>query len=125
MTESGAIPHTSDVDPASRRDFLYLVTGSVAAVGVGGVAWPFIDQMNPDAATVAAAGPVDIDVSQIQPGQRVVALWSARPVFVVNRPKAALDELGNPKLLAQLRDPDSREWQQPPYAANWHRRAVA
>jgi ubiquinol-cytochrome c reductase iron-sulfur subunit len=107
--------------PASRRDFLYLVTGSVAAVGVGAVAWPLIDEMNPDAATVAAAGPIDIDVSQIQPGQRVVALWSERPVFVVNRPQAALDQLRDPKLLAQLRDPDSSEWQQPPYTVNWHR----
>ncbi len=110
-----------EVEPASRRDFLYLVTGSVAAVGVGATAWPFVAQMNPDAATVAAAGPIDIDVSQIQPGQRVVALWSARPVFVVNRPQAALDQLRDPKLTAQLRDPNSREWQQPPYAANWHR----
>ena len=27
------------------------IVASVAAVGVGAVAWPFIDQMNPDAAT--------------------------------------------------------------------------
>ena len=121
MTNSSTMAHASDVDPASRRDFLYLVTGSVAAVGVGAVAWPFIDQMNPDAATVAAAGPIDIDISQLQPGQRIVALWSARPVFVVSRPQPALEELRNPKLLSQLRDPDSREWQQPPYASNWHR----
>ena len=121
MTDARTISHGADADPASRRDFLYLVTGSVAAVGIGAAAWPFIAQMNPDAATVAAAGPVDIDISQLQPGQRVVALWAARPVFVVNRPKEALDELRNPKLLGQLRDPDSQELQQPPYAANWHR----
>jgi ubiquinol-cytochrome c reductase iron-sulfur subunit len=121
MTDARTISHGADADPASRRDFLYLVTGSVAAVGIGVAAWPFIAQMNPDAATVAAAGPVDIDISQLQPGQRVVALWAARPVFVVSRPKEALDELRNPKLLGQLRDPDSQELQQPPYAANWHR----
>ena len=121
MTTSKTFSDKLETAPASRRDFLYLVTGSVAAVGVGAAAWPFIDQMNPDAATVAAAGPIDIDVSQIQPGQRVVALWSARPVFVVNRPQAALERLRDPKLLAQLRDPDSLERQQPPYAANWHR----
>ena len=33
----------------NRRDFLFLATGAVAAVGVGAVAWPLIDQMNPDA----------------------------------------------------------------------------
>ena len=55
----------------ARRDFLFLMTGSVAAVGVAALAWPFIDQMNPDEATIAAAGPVDIDISQLQPGQRI------------------------------------------------------
>jgi ubiquinol-cytochrome c reductase iron-sulfur subunit len=108
-------------EPGTRRDFLYLVTGSVVGVGIAATLWPFIDQMNPDSATIAAAGPIDIDVSQIQPGQRVVALWAARPVFVVNRPAAALDELKDPHLLTQLRDPDSRELQQPAYAANWSR----
>ena len=83
----------SDQPDAARRDFLYLVTGSVAAVGVAATLWPFIAQMNPDAATMAAAGPVDIDISQIQPGQRVVTLWAQRPVFVVKRGQKALDEL--------------------------------
>ena len=105
----------------TRRDFLYLTTGAVGAVGVVGLAWPFIDQMNPDAATIAAAGPVDIDISQLQEGQRIVTLWAARPVFVVRRPKSALDELKEPKLLNQLRDPNSEVWQQPTYARNWSR----
>jgi len=105
----------------SKRDFLFLMTGSLAAVGTAATIWPFIDQMNPDAATIAAAGPVDIDIQQLQPGQRVVALWAARPVFVVKRPEPALEELKNPKLLDGLRDPNSQEPQQPAYAANWSR----
>jgi ubiquinol-cytochrome c reductase iron-sulfur subunit len=122
MTMTSSTPSDAPhPDAGSRRDFLYLVTGSVAAVGTAALVWPFIDQMNPDAATIAAAGPVDIDISQIQPGQRIVTLWAARPVFVVNRPQAALDELKDPKLLAQLRDPDSQNMQQPAYAANWSR----
>jgi ubiquinol-cytochrome c reductase iron-sulfur subunit len=107
-------------EPA-RRDFLYLVTGSVAAVGAALTVWPFIDQMNPDAATIAAAGPVDIDIGQIQEGQRVVTLWAQRPVFIVRRPEAALKELQDSKLVSQLRDPNSDNWQQPEYARNWHR----
>ena len=77
--------------------------------------------MNPDAATEAAAGPVDIDISQLQPGQQVVVLWSSRPVFVVHRPPEALDALRTPALLALLSDPDSTVRQQPDYATNWHR----
>jgi ubiquinol-cytochrome c reductase iron-sulfur subunit len=105
----------------SKRDFLFLMTGSLATVGVAATVWPFIDQMNPDAATIAAAGPVDIDIQQLQPGQRVVALWAARPVFVVKRADAALEELKNQKLLDGLRDPNSEEPQQPAYATNWSR----
>ncbi len=107
--------------PKSRRDFLYLTTGSVAAIGAAATLWPMIDQMNPDAATIAAAGPVDIDVSQIQPGQRVVTLWAARPVFIVHRTPEALKELQDTKLTSQLRDPNSDNMQQPEYAKNWHR----
>ena len=122
MTESfsGRAAGHEPAHPA-RRDFLYLTTGSVAAVGVAALAWPFIDQMNPDAQTIAAAGPVDIDVTQIQPGQRIVMLWSARPVFVVRRTPEALKTLQDAKLTAQLRDPDSDNLQQPEYAKNWHR----
>jgi len=119
-TSTETVSHAGETD-WGRRNFLYVVTASVAAVGTATTLWPFIAQMNPDAATIAAAGPVDIDITQIQPGQRVVALWAARPVFVVRRGKEALDELRNPKLLAQLRDPNSENWQQPPYAANWSR----
>ncbi len=82
----------------SRRDFLYVATAATAAVGVAATAWPFIDQMNPDAATVAAGGPVDIDLRQVHPGQQLVVLWSSRPVFVVNRTKAALEALQSPQL---------------------------
>src|SRR5208282_6544910 len=87
---------TAPVEPPSRRDLLYLATGSVVAVGAAITIWPFIDLMNPDAATIAAAGPVDIDVSQIQEGQRVVTLWAARPVFVVRRSSEALNSCKTP-----------------------------
>src|SRR5437660_11853613 len=116
------IPTVAGHSPQSgRRDFLYLVTGSVAAVGTAALIWPFIDQMNPDAAPIAAAGPVEIDVSQIQPGQRLVTLWASRPVFIVHRTPESLKELQDPKLLGQLRDPNSENPQQPEYARNWHR----
>src|SRR5271167_2471001 len=102
---------TTQAQSASRRDFLYLATGSVAAVGAALTMWPLIDEMNPDAVTVAAAGPVDVDVTHIEPGQRVVILWAARPVFIVRRTPESLQQLQDPKLLSQLRDPSSDNWQ--------------
>ena len=120
-TPSEAFMATAPGGSPSHRDFLYLATGSVAAAGVAAMIWPLVDQMNPDAATMAAARPVNIDISQIQPGQRIVALWASRPVFGVNRPQTALDEPRVPKLIARLRDPNCENLQQPAYAANWSR----
>jgi ubiquinol-cytochrome c reductase iron-sulfur subunit len=104
--------------PQSRRDFLYIATGALAAVGAAATAWPLIDQMNPDADTLAHGGPFDVDLGPIEPGQQIVVKWREHPVFIVRRTPAAVKRLSDPKLLARLRDPSSQERQQPPYAAN-------
>src|SRR5215475_7862122 len=51
----------------TRRDFLYLTTGMAGAVGAVAVAWPFIDQMRPDASTLALAS-IEVDVTSLEPG---------------------------------------------------------
>jgi ubiquinol-cytochrome c reductase iron-sulfur subunit len=105
----------------TRRDFLYIATAAVGAVGAAASLVPLLDQMNPDASTLAAGGPVELDVSKIQPGSQAVVRWRERPIFVVNRTAPILQGLQDPKLLAELADPQSSELQQPPYANNWHR----
>ncbi len=105
----------------SRRDFLYIATGTVAAVGAVATLVPLVNQMNPDASTLAAGGPVDLDVSKIEPGQQVVVRWRERPVFVFHRTPETLKTLQDPKLIAVLSDPNSQQVQQAPYATNWHR----
>jgi len=105
----------------SRRDFLYIATGTVAAVGAVATLVPMVSQMNPDASTLAAGGPVDLDISKIEPGQQVVVRWRERPVFVFHRTPETLKTLQDPKLIAVLSDPNSQQVQQAPYATNWHR----
>jgi ubiquinol-cytochrome c reductase iron-sulfur subunit len=121
MAAEVSVSHGGAQEEPSRRDFLFIATGAMAAVGAAATLWPMIDQMNPDASTLAAAGPVDVDLKQLEAGQQIVVLWAARPVFVVNRTKAALDGLRDPKLLTRLSDPDSQVAQQPSYADNWSR----
>jgi ubiquinol-cytochrome c reductase iron-sulfur subunit len=106
---------------ATRRDFLYIATATVGAVGAAAALVPLIDQMNPDASTLAAGGPVDLDVSKIDEGQQVVVRWRERPVFVFKRSKATLASLQSSQMISLLADPNSEQMQQPPYAANWHR----
>lgn len=119
--QPGASVTTTTTVTATRRDFLYVATGAVGAVGTLAALFPLIDQMEPDVSTLAAGGPVDFDLSKLQPGQQAIVRWRSRPIFVTHRPPQALKTLQDPALLARLADANSGEPQQPPYAQNWHR----
>ncbi|WP_232845895.1 ubiquinol-cytochrome c reductase iron-sulfur subunit [Aurantimonas marina] len=80
---SGAKPPAEGAE-TNRRDFLYVATGAMAAVGTAVALWPFIDSMNP-AADVLALSSVDIDLSSVEIGQRITAMWRSKPVFIVRR----------------------------------------
>jgi len=121
MTEYVPTSTTPESGKTTRRDFLYIATTAFGAAGVAASIVPFISQMNPDASTVAAGGPVELDLGKVAPGQQVVVHWRSRPVFVTHRTPEALQKLRDPSLLALLADPQSSELQQPPYAENWHR----
>ncbi len=83
---------TTSVDTdSSRRDFLYLTTGAAGAIGVGAVAWPLIDQMNPDASTLALAS-IEVDVSQLAEGQAITVKWRGKPVFIRHRTAKEIEE---------------------------------
>ena len=97
---------TETLGEPTRRDFLYLATGMAAAVGAVSVAWPFIDQMNPDAGTLALAE-VEVDVSQVAEGQSITAKWRGKPVFIRQRTAKEVEE-GKAVTMADLKDPVSR-----------------
>ncbi len=114
-------PSHSQAPGSTRRDFLYIATGATAAVGAAATCWPLISQMWPDAATIAAGGPVDVDLTSVSPGQQILVMWRGHPIFVVNRTKENLATLREKSLISNLRDPNSQVHQQPAYAQNWHR----
>jgi ubiquinol-cytochrome c reductase iron-sulfur subunit len=105
----------------SRRDFLYVATAVVGAVGAAATLVPLIDQMEPDRATVAAGAPLDVDISKVAPGQQIQVFWRSKPIFIINRTPAILKILQEPQMVERLSDPNSQVHQQPPYAQNWHR----
>lgn len=104
-----------------RRDFLYVAAGAMAGVGALAACWPFIDQMNPDSNALAAGGPMAVDLTPVAAGQSIIVRWRSMPIFIVHRTPAMLATLKEPNLLNSLRDPQSEELQQPPYATNWSR----
>ncbi|MFC0284726.1 ubiquinol-cytochrome c reductase iron-sulfur subunit [Camelimonas abortus] len=88
----------------TRRDFLLIATGAVGAVGAAAVAWPFITQMQPDAATVAAGAPVEVDLTPIAEGQIVKLFWRGKLIFVRHRTRAEIEAANNVNL-SELKDP--------------------
>ena len=74
----------------TRRDFLQLATGAFGAVGLAAVAWPFIQQMNPAADTLALAT-IEVDLTKIEVGQAIKVKWQGKPVFIRHRTKAEID----------------------------------
>ncbi|KIZ39316.1 MULTISPECIES: ubiquinol-cytochrome c reductase iron-sulfur subunit [Rhodopseudomonas] len=120
-TDSLPATDSSDHQEPTRRDFLFIATGAFAAVGAVAAIFPFVSQMEPDAATLAAGAPIDYDLSHLEPGQQIVVRWRNRPIFITNRTPQSIKTLQDPKLIARLSDPNSSERQQPDYADNWHR----
>ena len=104
---------SSDGINSGRRKFLTAATSVVGVAGAVGIAVPFVGSWNPSAKAKAAGAPVKADVSQLESGQMVVVEWRGKPVYVVNRTDAQLEEL--PNLNSQLKDPDSLISVQPEY----------
>ena len=76
---------TSDLpESETRRDFIHLLAGSVAAAGAAGVVWPLVQQMNPDASVLALSS-IEVDLSAIPVGSAVKVIWQKKPVFIRRR----------------------------------------
>ncbi len=113
----GADLATEAAGGGSRRDFLYIATGAVGAVAVAGVVWPLIDQMNPDAATLALAS-MEFDLSPIETGQMVTIKWRGLPLFVRNRTQAEI-ELARSIPMSDLKHPEADDVRTKAGHENW------
>jgi ubiquinol-cytochrome c reductase iron-sulfur subunit len=97
---------TDSLTDPSKRDFLYITTAAAGTVGLAGFVWPLVDQMNPDASTLALAS-IEVDVSSMESGQAITVKWRGKPVFIRNRTDKELEEARNVDL-AELKDRDAR-----------------
>jgi ubiquinol-cytochrome c reductase iron-sulfur subunit len=105
----------------TRRNVLYTATATLAVAGLAAAAWPFIDQMNPDARVQAAGDIVDVDLATLHPGELRVLRWHELPIFVARRTEAALKAMQADDFVRVLIDSHSDMSRQPDYAKNWHR----
>jgi len=95
----------SEAEP-TRRDFLFVATGAVGAVGAAAALVPLIAQMNPDASTVAAGVPIEVDLTPIQEGQVIKVFWRGNPFFISHRTKKEIEEAQSVPL-SSLKDPEA------------------
>ncbi len=103
----------------NRRRFLTAGTVVVGAVCTVFVAVPFLGSWAPSARARTAGAPVEANISKLQPGQQIIVKWRGKPVWVVRRDEKALATL--PRVIDELRDPDSNQSIQPEYATNEYR----
>ena len=97
--------HGAAAEP-TRRDFLFIATGAVGAVGVAATVWPFINQMNPDAASLALAS-TEVEIGSLKAGEQVTVKWRGRPVVVRNRTQKEIDA-AKAVPMTDLKDPIAR-----------------
>lgn len=109
---------TDDTDTA-RRQFLTAASAVIGGIGLGLASVPFIGSWLPSAKAQALGAPVDVDLSKIELGQKITVPWRGQPIFVVHRTKEEVDDLAS--LNGFLRDPDSKEDQQPSYIKELYR----
>jgi len=127
VLRQNSLPHDTDTLPpdeevdraATRRHFLMVATATVASIGIGMSAYPFLASLRPSARAAAMGGPVQVDLRLIQAGERITVVWRGQPVWVVRRTPEALRRMAEPDWLKELRDPLSElTTQQPVYAQN-------
>ena len=61
-------------------------------MGAAATLVPLFAQMNPDASTIAAGAPIEVDLSPIAEGQVIKVFWRSKPIFISHRTKKEIDE---------------------------------
>jgi ubiquinol-cytochrome c reductase iron-sulfur subunit len=90
----------------SRRTWLITTT---AVAGVGGVATcvPFVSSFAPSEKAKAAGAPVEVDITNLKPGDLMTIAWRGKPVWILNRTDEMLADVK--KAVPELADPLSKK----------------
>src|SRR5881397_1324642 len=103
---------------AAKRTWLIATSCAGVAGGVA-AAVPFVASFQPSERARAAGAPVEVDIGNLKPGEKMTVEWRGKPVWIVRRTPEQLAEL--PKLDPLLADPKSKrnvDELTPPYARN-------
>ena len=115
MADHAVVVDDEAVD-LSRRRFLTRATIATGAVGAAFAAVPFIESWQPSERARAQGEPVQVDLTKVEPGQMVTPVWRKQPIYVVRRTPDMVARIAGHD--ADLKDPQSKDSTQPPYAMN-------
>ena len=106
----------SSID-SSKRTWL-IASGCAGAVGGVATAVPFVSSFQPSEKAKAAGAAVEVDISDLKPGEKITAEWRGKPIWILRRTPEQIAEL--PQLDGQLADPKSERtaYPTPAYAKN-------
>ena len=99
-----------------------VATSVVGGVGAVLTAVPFVSTFAPSDKARAAGAPVEVDISALKEGERMVVEWRGKPVWLLKRSKEMLDSLTKTESL--VADPKSERKPSeltPEYARNQYR----
>jgi ubiquinol-cytochrome c reductase iron-sulfur subunit len=100
----GTLGHSPE-NGVRRRDFINIAAVSFAGVGAAATLYPLVNQMNPSADVLALAS-IEVDVSQIQPGQAIKTIFRKQPLFIRHLTPQEM-QAANAVSMGELRDPQS------------------
>lgn len=104
----------------SRRNWL-ITSCAVGGAGAAAVAVPFVSSFAPSERAKAAGASVEVDISEIPPGQKMTVEWRGKPVWILRRTPEQVASLA--KTEPDVVDPKSerKAYPTPAYAQNQHR----
>jgi ubiquinol-cytochrome c reductase iron-sulfur subunit len=120
MLMSESVAAQDGVDE-SKRTWIAITCGAGAIAGVS-TAIPFVSTFAPSERAKAAGAPVEVDISDLKPGEKKTVEWRGQPVWIVRRTPEMIAALDKDE--GELADPQSRRnpgEQTPEYALNRNR----
>ena len=119
IDKKAAVIHRSDQQtPIINYINRFLTTAATVVGGFGAAAAtvPFVSNMSPSAKTKAIGAPVEVDISKLEPGGRLIEKWQGKPIWILRRTNEMLQDISS--LNDKLSDPQSDNSAQPDYAKN-------
>jgi ubiquinol-cytochrome c reductase iron-sulfur subunit len=108
IEHSATTPAPQQSVETGRRDFLYIATGAVGAVGTGLALWPLVASLNPSA-DVRSFSSIEVDLAPIAPSQRITVKWRGSPLFISRRTPAEIAKSRADDDSPDLIDPEKDE----------------